>query len=174
MARSRRRKGNLGRGAARIDNSASSTNQTARESTEEGSVCIQDCSYSIFLNKSTFLQHYQAQGANKNEYLAILLLLHSKHVQLNSVSKSMGLAAAWVWHDYRLADAMLGLPQEQFGLKEVLKAVTILDSARSKRANEKFLKRLEAQGCKKKHKIAQLKSLIATTGEDIPPVRTFN
>ena len=65
---------------------------------------------------------------------------------------------------------LLKLPNEIFSIKEVLRAVEILDASRAKRALEKTLKKLEAQGCKKKSKLNKLKSLIGSMEGEVPSV----
>ena len=125
---------------------------------------------SIFTKQSSFKQHFDAQNTNRERYLAILLVVRSKSVELHDGSKCKALAAAWARQDYQLAQTMLEIPGEEFALKEVLKAVSILDAGRQKRQQEKVLRRLEAQGCRKKGKMAKLKSVIASLAQDIPPV----
>ena len=98
-------------------------------------------------------------------------VLETRGVHIKEVARPRALAAAWARKDYDLANLMLGIPEEKFGLKEVLKAVSILDAGRNKRADEKKLKRLEAQGCKKKGKMAQIKSLIGSLAVEVPHVR---
>lgn len=61
-----------------------------------------------------------------------------------------------------MANFLLKIPNEMFHIKEVLRAITMLDLRREGRAQEKLLRRLEAQGCKKKKKLAALKSRIGT------------
>ena len=88
-------------------------------------------------------------------------------------SKSIALAAVWARKDFTMAEFLLRIPNELFGIKEVLKALTTLDAARNKRALEKLLKRFEAQGCKKKQKMDSLKSLIGSLEAEILPVICF-
>ena len=124
----------------------------------------------ILTEISSFKQHYDAQCSNKQRYLAILLACQSKFVSFSDSSKAKALAAAWARKDYELAETLLEFPDEEFALKEVLTAVTILDSGRLKRAKIKRIKLLETQGCKKKRKIDKLKSAIGSISKDIPPV----
>eukprot|EP00112_Aurelia_sp_Birch-Aquarium-sp1_P007340 Seg1799.7 transcript_id=Seg1799.7/GoldUCD/mRNA.D3Y31 product="hypothetical protein" protein_id=Seg1799.7/GoldUCD/D3Y31 len=178
MVRPRGRAGR-GRGAAmrgRRQATRGSDQEPAHENELTLEVLEHDGSFddtvkSIFIGLSTFQQHFDAQQLQRDRYLAILLLCRSKHVQLSEGSKSKALAAAWARKDHDLARTMLGFPDEEFGLKEVLKAVSSLDAGRSKRAYEKILRRLEAQGCKKKLKMTQLKSLIGSMGKEVLPVR---
>ena len=124
----------------------------------------------IFTGPSSFQQHYDAQNCFRDRYLAVLLTCKSRSISFNEGSKAKALAAAWARNDCQSAEKMLGIPDEEFALKEVLKAVTILDAARAKRAYEKTLRRLEAQGCKKKLRILQVRSLIGSISPDILPV----
>ena len=124
----------------------------------------------ILTKISSFRQHYDAQCSNKQRYSAILLACQSKFVSFSDSSKAKALAAAWARKDYELAETLLEFPDEEFALKEVLTAVTILDSGRLKRAKIKSIKLLETQGCKKKQKIDKLKSAIGSISKDIPPV----
>jgi len=124
----------------------------------------------LFINKVKFSAHYEAQKKYPVRYYACLLILIKNHVQIVDSSKAMALAATWVRRDYLMAEFLLMLPDELFSIKEVLKALTTLDASRTKRATEKILKRLEAQGCKKKSKISLLKSLIGSLEADIPSV----
>lgn len=59
-------------------------------------------------------------------------------------AKVRALAAAWARSDQGLASSFLS-SRERFGLVEVLKALTLLDSSRRIRVEEKKLKRLQLQ-----------------------------
>ena len=121
----------------------------------------------ILTEISSFKQHYDAQCSNKQRYSAILLACQSKFVSFSDSSKAKALAAAWARKDYELAETLLEFPDEEFAVKEVLTAVTILDSGRLKRAKIKSIKLLETQGCKKKQKIDKLKSAIGSISKDM-------
>lgn len=70
------------------------------------------------------------------------------------------LAAAWARGDHELAD-LLFQRKKMFGVVEVYKAVTLLDSGRTARAFEKKLKRLQIQKNKvKADTMGKLKSNI--------------
>ena len=125
---------------------------------------------SIFTGASTFNQHFKAQNFLRDRYLAILLACKSRAIAFSEGSKPKVLAAAWARKDYELAEALLKIPDEEFALKEVLKAVSILDAGRSKRAKEKTLRRLEAQGCRKKQKMDQIKAAIGSLSKEVPAV----
>ena len=63
------------------------------------------------------------------------------------------MAAAWARRDHQLADSFL-TNKDRFGMVEVLKALTLLDSSRKIRVYEKKLKRLQmATGGKVKPKV---------------------
>ena len=75
------------------------------------------------------------------------------NLYLSSDARARGLAAAWARQDHDLADSLL-INRQTFGLVEVLKALTILDSARRIREEEKRLKKMFIQtGGKVKPKI---------------------
>lgn len=62
-----------------------------------------------------------------------------------AVCKVRALAAAWARHDHDLSATFLTMPDEQFFVVEVLKAVRLLDSGRQARQAERKLKALRAQ-----------------------------
>lgn len=117
---------------------------------------------SLFTGPSNFISHYEAQNKFPRRYFACLHVLCTSNIQLLENSKSLALAAAWARKDYPMANFLLKIPNEMFHIKEVLRAITMLDLRREGRAQEKLLRRLEAQGCKKKKKLAALKSRIGT------------
>ena len=171
----RKHRGGRGGGGGRGRAGKSSNESGDREVVDQG--LIFDCKDSfdhnvstILTGPSTFKQHLEAQNYSRDRYLAILLACLSKRLTFSEGSKSKALAVAWARKDYDLAEAMLAVPDEEFALKEVLKAVGILDSGRLKRAKEKTLRRLEAQGCRKRKKKDQIKSAIGSVAQDIPPV----
>ncbi|XP_057317776.1 uncharacterized protein LOC130662852 [Hydractinia symbiolongicarpus] len=122
----------------------------------------------LFTKQSYFSSHYNAQNELPHRYFACLHVLLKNRVEILENSKSLSLAAAWARKDYTMAEYLLKVPDEKFGIKEVLRAVTILDSARNKRAQERLLKRLGSQNCKKRGKLMMLKSLIGSIKADIP------
>lgn len=122
----------------------------------------------LFTEQSYFSAHYNAQNKFPHRYFACLHVLLENRVEILENSKSLSLAAAWARKDYPMAEYLLKVPDEKFGIKEVLRAVTILDSARNKRAQERLLKRLASQNCKKRGKLFMLKSLIGSINADIP------
>ena len=81
------------------------------------------------------------------------------------------LAAAWARKDHDLAGTFLK-NKDQFGLVEVLKALSLLDSARAIRVEEKKLKRLQLQtGGKVKPKVmGRFKSNIDNLAKQKPKV----
>ncbi len=86
-----------------------------------------------------------------------------------SVAKIRSLAAAWARKDHRLANRLLS-QSTQFGLVEVLKALTLLDSGRKIREWEKRMKRIQMQPKVKAKKIGQIKSNIDNLGVIRPKV----
>ena len=86
-------------------------------------------------------------------------------------SRVPALAAAWSRKDHNLANTFLS-NREMFGLVEVLKALTLLDSSRRIRVEEKKLKRLQTQGAKlKPHVLGKFKSNIDNLTVVRPKVR---
>ncbi len=82
------------------------------------------------------------------------------------------LAAAWARKDHDLANAFLQ-NRDSFGLVEVLKALTLLDSSRRIRVEEKKVKRLQVQGAKIKPKqMGKFKSNIDNLTACKPKVNT--
>ena len=92
------------------------------------------------------------------------------NIHLGEHSKALALAVFWARKDFVNAEYLLQIPGEVFALKEVLKACTILDAARNRRAKEKILKRLDAQGCKKKKKMTKLKTMIGALQTEVVSV----
>jgi len=128
----------------------------------------------LFLTQTTFSQHADAQNEDSSRYLACLYVLIKNNIQLCESSKAFALAAFWARKDFKKASFVLQIPGEMFALKEVLKAVTLLDTARNKRAQEKLLRRLEVQGCKKKKKMAVIKQLIGSLQTEAPTFGTLS
>lgn len=84
------------------------------------------------------------------------------------------LAVAWARNDYELADALLQ-NRDQFGLVEVLKAISLLDSGRQIRVLEKKLKQLQLSATKvRPRKIGKLKSDIDNLTALKPSVSIFS
>ena len=126
------------------------------------------------LKKSTFQNHFDAQNEDANHYLACMIVLLRNNIQIGDNAKALALAAFWARKDFRKSEFLLQkIPGEVFSLKEVFKACTILDAARNKRANEKVLKRLELQGCKKRKKLIKYRTTIGALQAEIVPVSTL-
>ena len=113
-----------------------------------------------FITNATADQHYEAQEANRDRYLATIMACDEYSIEITQNAKARSLAAAFARHDHKLIDFFLN-HDKQYGFVDVLKAVTILDSAREVRAKEKKIKRLELSGSKiKSHKLGQIKNNI--------------
>lgn len=172
-------RGSGGRSGGKGSAGKSPSESGDQEEVDQGLVfdCKESFDYNvskILTEPSIFQQHFEAQSYSRDRYLAVLLTCLSRRITFSEGSKSKALAVAWARKDYDLAEAMLGAPDEEFALKEVLKAVNILDAGRLKRAKEKKLRKLEAQGCRKTQKKAKIKSSIGTIAKDIPPVSLTN
>jgi hypothetical protein len=106
-------------------------------------------------------EHVRVQTENKYKYLATLRTLVANGVgmlqgrvtclcaqytlYLCAVCKVRALAAAWARHDHDLSSMLLTMPNEQFFVVEVLKAVRLLDTGRQARQAERKMKVLLAQ-----------------------------
>ncbi|XP_033635030.1 uncharacterized protein LOC117296291 [Asterias rubens] len=93
----------------------------------------------LFMGQSSFERHYDAHGKNRDKYVAILTVLRRSGVELSLATKTHALASAWAHNDHDLVDSLLANSKE-FGLVEILKAATMLDSGRKIREWEKKLK----------------------------------
>jgi hypothetical protein len=93
-------------------------------------------------------------------YSSTLFCLLHRGVEISKASRPRILAVLWAYHYWKLADYLLNRFENLFQLPEVLRALQLLDSGRRIRALEKKLARLEAQGCKKKRKMGQMRSQI--------------
>ena len=83
------------------------------------------------------------------------------------------LAAAWARHDHFLADAFLE-DKDNFGVNEILKAVSLLDAGRQVRVLEKKMKRLQfSTGKVKPQTMGKLKSDIDNLNSIKPQVGIF-
>lgn len=104
----------------------------------------------LFMETSTFEEHYQAQEKSFGLYMSVLFSLVKAGYEIKEASKARCLAALWsAKSKYHFADLLLTF-DDQFGLVEVLKAVNLLDSGRKIRQLEKKIKRIQAGGAKKK------------------------
>ncbi|XP_071114112.1 uncharacterized protein [Haliotis cracherodii] len=123
----------------------------------------------FFTGTASVAQHIQGQTDNLDRYAATMAVLRKSGVAVAQNACVRALTAAWARHDYKLADAFLQ-NREQFGLVEVLKALTLLDSGRRVRVLEKKLKRLQLTGSKiSKKKFGKLKSDIDNLHAIKPP-----
>ncbi|XP_070563497.1 uncharacterized protein [Ptychodera flava] len=113
----------------------------------------------LFVGASTTDQHYDAQEKDRDGYLATLLVLEKNGVEVLQGSRIRALAAAWARKDLAAVNMFLAQP-DSFGLVEILKALTLLDSGRRVREFEKKMRRLEMQGKVKRKTIGKLKSNI--------------
>lgn len=104
---------------------------------------------SFFVGSVSADQHHEGQEQNRDRYAAGMAVLQKNGVDIALNARVRALAAAWARHDYELADAFLQ-DQNNFGLNEVLKALTLLDSGRQVRVLEKKMKRLQMSAGKVK------------------------
>ncbi|KAK2158796.1 hypothetical protein LSH36_164g11008 [Paralvinella palmiformis] len=131
----------------------------------------------FFVGTASTDQHHDAQNEDSALYLAALAVLLEKGVEISQNARVRALAAAWARRDFELASGML-LNKDNFGLVEVLKAVTLLDCERQLRVEEKKLRILTSAGNKvRPHKIGKAKSNIdnlkALKPKDFPNLPWF-
>ena len=91
-----------------------------------------------FTSNATFEQHYEAQVKNKNKYLATLMAFDEYSIEIIPNARAHLLAAAFSRRDKTMVDFFLN-HNKQFGFVDLVKAITLLDSGREKRAIEKKL-----------------------------------
>ncbi|XP_078618031.1 uncharacterized protein LOC144885788 [Branchiostoma floridae x Branchiostoma japonicum] len=112
----------------------------------------------LFTGTHSFQQHHAAQEKDRIRYAAVMAVLEKNGVEVPQGSRIRALAAAWARHDHTLANTFLQ-DSSKFGLVEILKALTLMDSGRKVRECEKKLKRLELQpGKTKKKAMGKVKS----------------
>ncbi|XP_066264746.1 uncharacterized protein [Branchiostoma lanceolatum] len=112
----------------------------------------------LFTSNHSFQQHHAAQEKDRIRYAAVMAVLEKNGAEVPQGSRIRALAAAWARHDHTLADTFLQ-DSSKFGLVEILKALTLLDSGRKVRECEKKMKRLELQpGKTKKKAMGKVKS----------------
>ena len=99
----------------------------------------------FFTSNATLEQHYEAQVKNKNKYLATLMAFDEYSIEILPNARVHLLAAAFSRRDKTMVDFFLN-HNKQFGFVDLLKAVTLLDSGREKRAIEKKLARVSKTG----------------------------
>ncbi|XP_046353940.2 uncharacterized protein LOC124133552 [Haliotis rufescens] len=111
-----------------------------------------------FVGTVGMADHVKGQEQNRERYAAAMAVLANSGVAVSQNARVRALAAAWARNDYKLSDAFLQ-NREQFGLVEVLKALTLLDSGRQIRVLEKKMTRLQLSGTKvSKKKFGKLKA----------------
>lgn len=119
----------------------------------------------FFTKNATFEQHYEAQNKNKERYLATIMACEEYQIEILPSAKARILAAAFARHDQELIEYAF----KNFGFVDVLKAVTLLDSGREKKALEKKLERIQKCGSvMKPQKLAKFKVDINNLGKQAP------
>ena len=97
-----------------------------------------------FRTNATFDQHYDAQNENRDLYTASIIAFDTYSIEIIANAKARALAAAIARHDKDLVGYLLER-NKNFGFVDVLKAVTILDSAREKNSIEKKIERIHTK-----------------------------
>ncbi|XP_022082129.1 uncharacterized protein LOC110974636 [Acanthaster planci] len=127
----------------------------------------------LFTSEVSFEKHFNAQEKDRTKYIATLLVLQKTGTEVLQSAKARALAAAWARKDHDLADCLLA-QRKAFGLVEVLKAATLLDSGRKMREWEKKLKRLQMQPKYKAQKVAKMKTTIHNLSAIKPSVGSLS
>eukprot|EP00824_Muranothrix_gubernata_P023403 TRINITY_DN623_c0_g1_i2.p1 TRINITY_DN623_c0_g1~~TRINITY_DN623_c0_g1_i2.p1 ORF type:complete len:401 (+),score=57.85 TRINITY_DN623_c0_g1_i2:88-1203(+) len=96
----------------------------------------------LFLRESTLTEHHDAQHHLYPHYTSVLLLLIDQGVEFSASTKARVLASALARRDKELCHYLLMREKSGFGFVELVKALTLLDSARRVRALEKRIVRL--------------------------------
>ena len=110
----------------------------------------------LFINSTSFEQHFQSQQKNPTGYQAAMLVLIKHKLELSSGSKARALAAAIARHDHDLSKVMLKMPEE-FGMVEVTKSLSMLDASRQLKISEKRLEKLNAMKTELGYKVKDSK-----------------
>lgn len=105
-------------------------------------------------------QHSALIQSNFELYSATLFFLLHRGVEISKSSRPRILACLWRLGYWKMAEYLLNRFESLWQLPEVLRALQLLDSGRRVRALEKKLARMEANQCKKKKKMGQLRSQI--------------
>ncbi|WAR31528.1 hypothetical protein MAR_034070 [Mya arenaria] len=141
-----------GRGRSRGRGGYRAARSTSKDKTEEGPKQELDVDKNVtsyFVGSVSTDEHFEAQSKNRDRYAAAMAVLQKNGNPSTS--------------------CCLGKARLQFGLLEVLKAVTLLDSGRQVRVLEKKLKRLQTSAGKAKpHTLGKLKSDIDNLNTNKP------
>ncbi|XP_046571651.1 uncharacterized protein LOC124279819 [Haliotis rubra] len=122
-----------------------------------------------FVGTVSMADHVKGQEQNRTRYAAAMAVLANSGVAVSQNARVRALAAAWARSDYDLSDGFLQ-NREQFGLVEVLKALTLLDSGRQIRVLEKRMTRLLLSGTKvSKKKMGKIKADLGNLKAIKPP-----
>lgn len=128
----------------------------------------------FFTKNASFDQHLEAQKVNRDRYLATIMAIDDYSIEMTQNAKARSLAAAFVRHDKEMIDFMLNY-KKQYGFVDVLKAVTMLDSGREKRAIEKKIARTVKSGSvMKPKKQGVLKNDMNNLTKIMPSVGSFS
>jgi hypothetical protein len=114
----------------------------------------------LFVQETSLHDHYATAQKDTALYVATVILLLYRGVEISKGSRAKLLATLWCLKYYDVADYLLATYKEVFALPEVLRALQLLDSGRRIRAIEKKIARLETQNTVKGHKINILKGQI--------------
>jgi hypothetical protein len=97
-----------------------------------------------FRTNALFDQHYDAQNQKRDRYAATIMAFDHYSIDIVANAKARSLAVALARHDKELIEYFLH-HNRGYGFVDMLKAVTILDSAREKRALEKKIEQIQTK-----------------------------
>lgn len=127
-----------------------------------------------FTKNATYDQHYDAQEANRDKYVATLMAFEEYSIEVLANARSKSLAAALARRDKDLIKYLLD-HNKNFAFTDVLKAVTLLDSNREIKAIEKKIARVAKTGSViKAKKLGVLKNEIKNFELLKPKVGSFS
>lgn len=129
----------------------------------------------FFTKNATYDQHYDAQNSNRDKYVATVMAFDDYSIEMIPNAKARSLAAAFARRDKNLIEFYLNHNKNKFGFVDVLKAITILDSDRERRAIEKKIERVAKSGkVMKSKKMGVLKRDINNLTKMKPKVGTLS
>lgn len=135
------------------------TKATEAQASSSTTVELEQRIKTLFVQDSTFQEHYDAQNSHYFTYTAVVILLTKFNVEMKQSARTRMLAAAWARHDFVLSNYLLE-QEENFNLPQVLGALNLLDAGRKVRALQNKIKRLETQGVAKPKAYGKLRALI--------------
>eukprot|EP01088_Endostelium_zonatum_P008726 TRINITY_DN21884_c0_g1_i1.p1 TRINITY_DN21884_c0_g1~~TRINITY_DN21884_c0_g1_i1.p1 ORF type:complete len:538 (-),score=139.49 TRINITY_DN21884_c0_g1_i1:42-1655(-) len=112
----------------------------------------------FFLREGNFVEHYDMQKSNEQQYKKVLNFLFEANTDLSTATRGRILAAAWARHDNELAKSLtsrgVNAQTNKYGVAEILRAIKLLDSNRRIKFLEKKLDKLTNTSTTGDHKVS--------------------